>query len=153
MNNLIKRKQDNQPASFGSVIDGIFQNNLNHFFNDDFWGFSGLNTYSQIPVNIEETDNSYVVELVAPGLEKKDFQINIADDVLTVSFKHSEESKQENKKWLTQQYKRQEFSRTFTLDKTVNTEKIEANYENGILKISVPKSEHTKKISRTIQIQ
>jgi HSP20 family protein len=153
MNNLIKRKQHNQPATFGSVIDNIFQNNLNSFFNDDFWGFDGLNTRSEIPLNIEETENSYILELIAPGLEKKDLQISIADDLLTVSFKHSEESKQENRKWLTQQYMRREFSRTFTLDKSVNTEKIEANYENGILKISIPKSEQTKKLSRTIQIQ
>ena len=151
MNNLIKKKQDNQPASFGSAIDGIFQSNLSRFFNDDYWGFDGLNT-SQVPVNIEETDNSYLLELVAPGLEKKDFQIGIADDMLTVSFKH-EESKQENKKWLTQQYRRQEFSKTFTLDKSINIEKIEANYESGILKISIPKNEQAKKVSRTIQIQ
>jgi HSP20 family protein len=153
MDNLIKRKQDNQPETFGRIIDGIFQNNLNRFFNDGFWGFDGISVPAQVPVNIEETGNSYVVELVAPGLEKKDFQINIADDLLTVSLKHSEERKQENKKWLARQYRQQEFSRTFTLDKTVNTEKIEANYESGILKISIPKSESAQKISRTIQIQ
>ncbi|UAY53064.1 Hsp20/alpha crystallin family protein [Ferruginibacter albus] len=153
MNNLIKRKQDNQPATFGNVIDDIFQNNLNRFFSDDFWGFSGLNSQSNVPVNIEETDNSYEVELVAPGLQKKDFNISINNDILTIGFKQHEENKQENKKWITQQYRQQEFTRTFALDKTVNTEKITANYENGILKISIPKNEQAKKVSRLIEIQ
>lgn len=152
MNNLMKRNQ-NQPSSFGGVIDDIFQNNLTRFFNDDFWGFNGLNAMNNVPVNIEETQEAYVVELVAPGLQKKDFTINLENDMLTVSFKHTEESKQEKRKWITQQYKQQEFTQTFTLNKTVNTEKIEANYENGILKISVPKSEQAQRVSRSIQVQ
>ncbi|UAY52863.1 Hsp20/alpha crystallin family protein [Ferruginibacter albus] len=93
------------------------------------------------------------MELVAPGLQKKDFNISINNDILTIGFKHSEENKQENKKWITQQYRQQEFTRTFALDKTVNTEKIVANYENGILKISIPKNEQAKKVSRLIEIQ
>ncbi len=152
MNNLIKRKQDSQKESFGSVIDDIFQNNLSRFFQDDYWGFDGRNT-SMIPVNIEETDKAYLLELIAPGLEKKDFQISLADDLLTISFKQNEESSQENKKWLTRQYKLQEFSRTFTLDKSVNTEKISANYENGILKVIIPKNEQAQKLNRSIEIQ
>ena len=140
MNNIIKRNQDNHPATFGSAIDDIFQNNLGRFLNDDFWEFNGLSTGNKVPVNIEETSNSYVIELIAPGLQKKDFHISIDNDMLTVSFKRNEESKQENRKWITQQYKRLEFTQAFTLDKTVNIEKISANYENGILKVSIPKN-------------
>ena len=153
MNNIIKRNQDNHPAIFGSAIDDIFQNNLSRFFNDDFWGFNGLSTDNKVPVNIEETNNSYVIELIAPGLQKKDFQISIDNDMLTVSFKLNEENKQEKRKWITQQYKQLEFTQAFTLDKTVNIEKISANYENGILKVSIPKNEQAQKLSRSIEVQ
>ena len=153
MNNIIKRKQEYQPATFGSVIDSIFQNNLNHFFNDDFWGFNGVTGASNVPMNIEETDNSYVLELVAPGLQKKDFQIGVDNNMLTVSYKKTEDNKDESKKWVTQQYRQQEFTRTFTLDNSVNVEKIAANYENGILRVSIPKNEEAQKHSRTIEIR
>lgn len=153
MNSIIKRKQDYQPATFGSVIDDIFQNNLNRFFNDDFWGFSGVTGANSVPLNIEETDNSYVLELVAPGLQKKDFQIGVDNNMLTVSYKKTEDNKDENKKWVTQQYRQQEFTRTFTLDNSVNVEKINAHYENGILRVFIPKNEEAQKHSRTIEIK
>jgi len=155
MNNIMKRENSHQPATFGSVVDQIFQNNLNRFFEDDFWGADTIGKQSRIPVNIREAGNSYEIELVAPGLKKQDFQLNIAGDVLTVSFKHTEENKQENKeqKWLTQEFKRQEFSRSFSLNDTIDAAKISARYEDGILKLQLPNKENAQKVSRTIDIQ
>jgi HSP20 family protein len=152
---MIKKENGRQPATFGSVVDQIFQNNLSRFFDDEFWGFNGALNKSQVPVNIRETDNSYEMHLITPGLRKNDFLLNIAGDTLTVSFKHAEEHRQENQpgNWLTQEYKLQEFSRSFSLGDTIDAGKIAAKYEDGILKLQLPKKENAQKVSREITIE
>lgn len=158
MNNIIKRDNGRQPATFGSVVDQIFQNNLNRFFDDDYWN-QGLFNKSQglgaVPVNIKETDKTFEMELYAPGLTKQDFHLNIEGDLLTVSFDKKTESKQENKRedWVREEYKMQGFSRSFSMGDTVDATKITARYENGVLYLQLPKKEHAQKISRSVEIQ
>lgn len=154
MSNIIKRNNA-QPANFGSVVDEIFQNNLTRFFDDDFWGFKGLSGKSQVPVNIRETDKSYEMELVAPGLRKEDFKLTISGDMLTISFEHEEEqsNNDQSQGWLRREYRKQSFSRSFQLDETVDANNIAARYENGLLQLVIPKNEKAQKISRTISIQ
>ena len=158
MSNLIKRENGHQPATFGSVVDQIFQNNLNRFFDDEFWGFNGLTKspgQTQVPVNIRETDSTYEMELFAPGFQKPDFRLHLEGDTLTISAEHSEEKKNEDKNrgWLRKEFKKDQFTRTFNLDDTVDAGKITARYENGVLYLSVPKKEHAQKVSRAIEIQ
>jgi HSP20 family protein len=134
MNNIIKRDDGRQPVTFGSVVDQIFQNNLDRFFDEDYWtpGFSGRNRGTgNVPVNIRETDKSYEMELYAPGLNKSDFE----------------------KGWFRQEYKMQSFSRSFSMGDTVDSAKIAARYENGVLYLQLPKKEHAQKISRTVEIK
>src|ERR1700753_521903 len=95
MNNIIKKSEE-RPATFGSVVDQLFQTNLNRFFDDRLWGFNGLPSDGRVPVNIRETDMAYEVELVAPGLRKEDFPLAYTGDTLTVSFEHSEEKNEAN---------------------------------------------------------
>ena len=157
MNNIMKRENgnSNMPSNFTGLVDQLFQDNLNRFFNDDFWGFSGVNRSVQVPVNIKETDKSYEMELVAPGLRKEDLKLNISDNMLTVSFEHKEEKNQENKQegWLKREYNRQSFNRSFSLDDTIDANKITAKYEDGILRMSLPKKEGAQKISKNIEIK
>ena len=158
MNNIIKRDSDRNPATFGSVVDQIFQNNLDKFFDEDFWapGYRGsLRRSGTVPVNMKETDKSYEMEIVAPGLQKEDFHLKLEGDTLTVSFENGMEQNQENKDegWFRQEYMKQSFSRSFSLDDTVDAGKIVARYENGILHLQLPKKEHAQKLSREINIQ
>lgn len=155
MNNMIKRETGQQPATFGTVVDQIFQDNLNRFFDDEFWGINGKPNRSQVPVNIRESENSYEMELIAPGLRKQDFRLNISGDTLTVSFEHSEENNSEDAdgKWLKREYKKQAFARSFNLDDTVDAGSIRARYEDGILRLQIPKKENAKTLSRSITIQ
>ncbi len=151
-NNVMKREQTaKQPAAFGSVVDQIFQNNLSRFFDDSFWGSDGFSSRSGVPVNIRETDKTYEMELVAPGLKKEDFHLNITSDTFTVSFEHNEENKNEG--WLHREYRKQSFVRTFNVDDTVDVNNISARYENGILHVTLPKKENAQKVSRNIQVQ
>jgi len=158
MNNIIKKDNGRQPATFGSVVDRIFQNNLERFFDEDYWstGFSdqGKGT-GNVPVNIRETDKAFEMELYAPGLKKSDFHLDIEGDTLTVSFENKTENKEEDKQkgWFRQEYRMQSFSRSFSLGDTVDTAKIAARYENGVLYLQLPKKEHAQRISRSVEIQ
>ncbi len=154
MANIIKN--DNaRPATFGSAVNQLFRHNLDRWFDDQFWGFNGLQTHSGVPVNIKEQDQSYEVEVVAPGLQKQDFQLQFNGDALTVSFEHKEENTQQgdNDRWLRREYRKQSFTRTFTIDETVDIDKAAARYDNGILHLTLPKKVHAVKTSRTINVQ
>ncbi|MCD6062202.1 MAG: Hsp20/alpha crystallin family protein [Flavipsychrobacter sp.] len=155
MTSVMKKSNGNTPASFTGLVDQIFQNNLSRFFEDDFWGFNGVNRRSTVPLNIRETDRSYEMELVAPGLKKEDFRISVTGDMLTVSFEHKEEANEQdrNKGWLRKEYRVQSFTRSFNLDDTVDVNGISADYRDGILHLSLPKKEDAQKISREITIQ
>ncbi|WP_153800048.1 Hsp20/alpha crystallin family protein [Foetidibacter luteolus] len=150
----IMKKTNAQPATFGSVVDEIFQNNLARFFEDDFWGAGRLNVSQRVPVNVRETETAYEMELIAPGLNKQDFHLQVTGDSLTIFFEHKEEQQQKEADdgWLKREYRQQSFSRSFSLDDSVDAEKLTARYDNGILYISLPKNEKSRKISRNITV-
>jgi HSP20 family protein len=153
MNNIVKRT-DNGPKTFGSVVDELFQTNLNRFFDDRFWGFNDVQGDARVPVNIRETDAAYEVEVVAPGLRKEDFHLSCTGDTLTISFEHKDEkTENEEKKWIRREFRSRSFSRSFQVDPTVDVDKARARYENGVLLLTLPKKEEAKRISRRIDIQ
>ena len=155
---IIKRNNGNtaQPTSTANNwVDQLFQENLNHFFNDDLWDFSRINQKVNVPVNIRETDQGYEMSLIAPGLRKEDLKLNVTDDLLTVSYEQKEENNEEKveESWLRKEYKMQSFSRSFTLDDSVDVNKIIASYDNGVLHLILPKKENSRRISKTIEIK
>lgn len=129
------------PRSFGGMIE-----DMNKFFYDDNWS----NTTA--PVNIKETENGYELHLVAPGLKKEDFKINVDDNVLKISFEHKEENKTEGDKWLRNEYRFRSFKRSFTLNENINAEAITAKYNDGILNVMLPKKEATEKTTKDITV-
>ena len=141
-------------------------NLLNHFpaLFDDFlnrdvfnWGSSNYSdTNTTIPaVNIKETPDNYEVEVAAPGMTKKDFTVQLDGNVLTISSEKSVQNEEKNDvRYTSREFSYQSFSRTFTLQKeVVDTEKMMAKYEDGLLHLVIPKKEHVKqKPPRTIEI-
>jgi HSP20 family protein len=155
---IIKRNNGSTslPArTLSGWVDQLLNENLNRFFNDDFWGFRGIDQQVNVPVNLRETDKTYEMSLVAPGLRKEDFKLSVTNDLLTVAYEHKEEQNQENKQegWLRKEYRMQSFSRSFTLDDTVDISKITASYDNGILHLSLPKKENAQRLSRNIEVK
>lgn len=154
---IIKTNNGNttMPAkTVSSWVDQLFQDNLNRFFNDDFWGFNGINQQVNVPVNLRETDKTYEMSLIAPGLQKEDFKLNVTDDLLTISYEQKQENEQkQDEGWLRKEYKMQSFSRSFTLDDSVDTNNITASYDNGVLHLSLPKKESARRISKSIEIK
>ena len=95
--------------------------------------------------NISETETSFVIELAAPGLQKEDFEIQIENHLLTIKVekKHEAENAQKTH-YARQEFDFTNFKRSFRVGKTVNTEGIKAQYENGILRLELPKKEQTQ---------
>ena len=107
-------------------------------------------------VNIKETDKSFELDLAVPGMDKKDFKIELKDGSITISAKHENKVEETNEKerYSRREFSYQSFSRSFVLaEDLVDTEAINAKYENGILNVSIPKkSNNYVNLSREIQI-
>ena len=115
---------------------------------------SNFNTGITLPkVNIKETANDFAVEMAAPGLKKSDFQIEIDNQVLSISTETKEENERKEENYTRREFGYSSFKRTFTLPKSVNADKINASYNEGILSILLPKKEEAKqKPARSIKI-
>lgn len=145
---LIKRKHEHNPGFL-----------FNDFFGKDFFDFAPVQSYGKtIPaVNIRETDTDFRIEVAAPGLKKEDISVELENGVLTIAAETKSEKEESDKQG---RYTRKEFSyssfkRSFSVNEdSVDAEKIEGKYENGVLNLVLPKktkSEPEKK-SKTIQI-
>jgi len=145
------KSNSNYYSAIPSLIDSLFSRDWLDWNNSNY---SGTNT--TVPaVNIHETENEYAIEVAAPGMSKDDFRVNLENNELTISSEKKDEKKEEKKG----QYSRREFSyqsfhRTFTLpENQVNSDKIEAKYADGILRLTLPKKEEAKpKPARVIKI-
>ncbi len=104
-------------------------------------------------VNSRETSDAYYIEIDLPGVKKEDIEIDVKDNVLTVSGerKVKDEMKEENYYKIESRYGK--FVRSFTLPKNANIDKISANSENGVLEIKIPKLEAVKKEPKKIEIK
>lgn len=134
---------------------------VSRFFDDD-WNsmFDWSNRNFSMPqttlpsVNIQETDDSYIVEMAAPGMKKEDFQIQLDNDVLTIKSEVEHEMEHDGKRYTRREFNYQSFHRSFNLNKrVVDDANIQATYQDGILSLTLPKHEEVKrKPSRMIEI-
>lgn len=129
-------------------LDDIFNRDLPSVFSSNF------NTGITLPkVNIKETPDAYMVDMAVPGLKKSDFQIDLDNQVLSISTETKEESEEKNENYTRREFGYASFKRTFSLPETVDEDKIKASYNEGILSIHLPKKEEAKqKPARTIKI-
>lgn len=131
----------------------VFPDLMNEIFKPDWFG--GLENFSGTfpPVNILENDTSFELELSVPGRKKEDFNIEIDEQVLTISseIKKEEEAKEDG--YTRKEFSYSSFKRAFTLPETIDEEGIKASYDNGILKFTLPKKEESlPKPKRLIEI-
>ena len=135
-------------SSFPTFVDRVFNDNwLDSFGND-----RGDSYHPS--VNVTENDKSFNLQLAVPGIEKKDFNLNVEDKTLTVSY--NKESQKEDKNdeltYLRREFVSASFSKSFALPENVDAEKINATYNNGILEVVIPKVKEKSKLSRLIKI-
>ncbi|HEY2649423.1 MAG TPA: Hsp20/alpha crystallin family protein [Puia sp.] len=147
----IAKRNGNLQNYYPQLFDDLLNRDI---FN---WGLSNYSdTNTTIPaVNIKETTDSYEVEVAAPGMNKKDFTVQLEGNILSISSeKEVNKEQSESVRYTVREFSYQSFSRTFTLQKdVVDTEKILATYEDGVLHLLIPKREEAKqKGPRRIEI-
>jgi len=95
-------------------------------------------------VNIKDTKDAYNIEVSAPGFNKENFSVKVEDSILTIAGEAKEDKLEEGAKYTRKEFVHTSFKRSFTLPKTIVADKIGAAYENGILKVTLPKLEEAK---------
>lgn len=130
----------------------LFDNMFDSFFRRpeyDRFGTRGL-----VPsVNVSENLKNYELDVAAPGLKKDDFNVNVDNDMLTVSREEEHEDEQKEENYTRREFSYNSFSRSFRLPEDVDRENISARYEDGVLKLTLPKlGEEDRKTTKRIEI-
>ena len=144
---LIKFKNDrlNNP-SFNDIFDDFFNREVPTFFRP-------VMNQSLPAVNVAESTDGFRLEMALPGWNEQDVTLNLEGNLLSISGQHENKQNQESEQYTRREFSRSSFSRTFTLPESVDGERIEADFQNGLLVINVPKREEAKKKGpKTIQI-
>lgn len=125
------------------IFNNLFDNLLSTELND--WREPEYAFGKTVPkVNIKSDDQGYTVEMAVPGLQKSDFNIELDNDLLTISAERKAEQNEEKGNYTRKEFSYHSFKRSFTLPETADGEKISAAYENGVLLVAIPKKEEAK---------
>lgn len=138
----LAKLSDTRFPSFPSFINRFFEGDLMDWTNRNFAG-----TNSTMPaVNVKENDNEYQIEVAAPGMKRADFKLNYNNGWLTISSERKDEKDEKDGEKITRrEFSYQSFQRSFNVpEEMVNIDKISARYKDGILHISLPKTEEVK---------
>jgi len=145
---LVKYKS--APVGTTSPVDRlaseIFGSNISRFFGSDGFLDHGPR------VNIIESNDDFRLEMQVPGFDKKDLKLEMVDDTLTIRGEHTEENQNEEARWTRREFSRAAFERSFVMPQSVKADAIKADHVNGVLKVTIPKSEEAKPRTRTISI-
>ena len=139
----------NFDRNFDNMVDELF-GGLPVVLND---GYNFLTKQGYVPVNINEVENGYSLEVIAPGFEKSDFKVNLDNNVLTISAERKLEEKSLTDKQIRKEYSYRSFKRSFTIDDKIDATAIEASYVNGVLRLNLPKKAEVRQAAKDITIK
>ena len=144
---------------FGSGGFGSLQEEINRLF-DDFWGNApaatgdgGQPAVFRPRVDLSETDDAFQISAEMPGLTEDEIEVNVTDDVLSVKGEHKAETEKKDERYHVRERSYGAFQRSFRLPANADAEKVSARFENGVLHLTVPKTEQAKARSRKIAIE
>lgn len=150
MEALIKR--NGGFPSVNTIFDDFFSKDVFDWADKNFTAIGN----SLPSVNLKESDDKLEVDLAAPGMKKEDFKVEIENNMLIIS-SEKEESKEETRKkdnYVRKEFNYQSFYRSFYLPESIDENKVEATYKDGILHVAIAKKEGSKKKSpQTIAIK
>ena len=150
-------KKENEKGGIPTTrtrLDDLFD--FESFFSTPFFDPRSLGNWgnSWPSANVKESDTAFSIELAAPGLNKEDFSLDVHDGVLDVTAESKTEATGEADNYTRREYSYSSFKRSFQLPEEVEVEKVGANYENGVLNITLPKKAGAVEPQRKqIQIQ
>ncbi|ADY52455.1 heat shock protein Hsp20 [Pseudopedobacter saltans DSM 12145] len=144
MANLARQNRGMSPWVDFFNVDNFFDNNWLKSFDKEFPA-----------VNIAENEQNYALEVIAPGFKKEDFNLKVDDDILTISAETKSDTQEDNKKkeYTRREYNFRSFTRSFRLPENVKDNDIKASYSDGVLHLTLPKSEVQVKASKEISIE
>lgn len=125
--------------NFSSWVDNLLESGMETGF------LSNFNAGITLPaVNIKENADEFFLEIAVPGMKKSDFNIDIDNKILSISSETKEEHEKEEENYTRREFGYSSFKRTFTLPDTIASDKINAQYKDGILTVHLPKREEAK---------
>lgn len=139
-------KYNPNQSFFNGFTDDFFNTNISNLIGSDI-------VASNPSVNVIESEDNFKIEVAAPGLEKKDFNLGIEKDHLIIESSKKTEEEVKEEKFTRREFNYTSFKRSFYLPENVDAEKIKANYKDGVLNITLPKVKKDKvETTRTIKI-
>lgn len=157
MSLIKKRRESGNQGLSNFAFPSMFPNMINDsLLGRDFFDLGFGNTVfpgNTLPaVNIMETKDNFMIEVAAPGMKRDDFKITLDNNMLIISSETEENSEEKDEDYTRKEFYYSSFQRSFTLPQSVIADKISAKYSDGILNITVPKTEEAKKKVKEIQI-
>jgi len=126
-------------------------NVFNEFFKE--WPMRADEPESVVPaVNIKEEASRYMIEVSAPGYAKDSLSIGVEEDTLTIKGETRTETEKKDERWISKEFRSGSFNRSFSLGGKVKVDGINAKYEDGILRVELPKMEQEVKRAKEISI-
>ena len=140
-----KRNYGILPRTINGLMEDVMQNGWSRI-NEEVNSFTA-------PVNIVENEKNFNISLMAPGMKKEEFKINVDREILSISYEHKEEhSETENGKTIRSEFQLKSFKRSFTLNDSIDASQISAKYNEGILSVTLPKKEKSTPDVKTIDV-
>ncbi len=133
---LIKWKRGDMLPLFDTMVENFFASD-NDF--ESWW----KGARSMPAVNVVENDDNYVMEVAAPGMKKENFNIEVKEGMIVISAENKQEEEKKDDNFTRREFSYSKFMRSFRLPENVNADNIAAHYEDGILKLNLPKKEVT----------
>jgi len=144
---LVKFNPEKKNNALMPGFNDIFET----FFNDSFLSDRMV---TRVPAaNISETIDHFHIELAAPGLKKEDFKLQLDRNLLSIAVEQHNENTENQKTYNKREYSYSSFVRSFTLPESADEAKIDAEYTDGVLKVSIAKKEEAKTVSRQIAVK
>lgn len=137
MTQLTKKRRNGNGGLFPFLRNDFFRTPRLFDLDEDFFD----SDTSAPPANIRETDKEYKLDLSVPGMKRDDFDVDVENGVLTISSEKEEERNEDDKNFHRREFSYNSFSRTFTLPDNVDENNIGAKYDNGMLQVTIPKTE------------
>ena len=148
MSNLTRWEPVSEFMTLRDAMDRLFDDALTRPFSQSR---NGGSTWSSLPLDMYQTNDDVVVQAVVPGFRPDQVQIHVTGDVLTIRGEAQQEQENKDRAWHIREHRFGSFERSIALPVPVVSDKAAAEFENGVLTITLPKAEEVK--PRTITIK
>jgi HSP20 family protein len=148
MTNLTRWEPAREMMTLREAMDRLFDDALTRPFS---LMREGGSNWSPLAIDMYQTDNDVVVKAAVPGIKADEVQINVTDDILTIKGETKQENEKKDRAWHIREHRWGAFERSITLPTGVVSDRAKADFENGILTITLPKSEQAKPKTITVK--